>query len=117
MMDSETRAFAVILGPDAVPDLVLNSIRLIPGIDAVLAQTESGELIDPDCPEGHICANYQIHAQAKIIRQRMEIASLKEQVRIATDQLQAFSDQGKERYPGEMGTFAHDALIQMSVVE
>jgi hypothetical protein len=116
-MDSETRAFAVILGPDAVPDLVLNSIRLIPGIDAVLAQTESGELIDPDCPEGHICANYQIHAQAKIIRQRMEIASLKEQVRIATDQLQAFSDQGKERYPGEMGTFAHDALIQMSVVE
>lgn len=40
-----------------------------------------------------------------------------EQLRIATDQLQAFSDQGQERYPGEMGTFAHDALIQMSVVE
>lgn len=40
-----------------------------------------------------------------------------EQLRIATDQLQAFSDQEQERYLGEMGTFAHDALIRMSVVE
>lgn len=46
-----------------------------------------------------------------------ENARLREQLRIATDQLQAFSDQEQERYPGEMGTFAHDALIQMSVVE
>lgn len=46
-----------------------------------------------------------------------EIRRLTEQLRIATAQLQAFSDQGQERYPGEMGTFAHDALIQMSVVD
>lgn len=42
---------------------------------------------------------------------------LVEQLRIATEQLQAFSDQRQERYPGEMGTFAHDALIRMSVAE
>lgn len=48
---------------------------------------------------------------------RLENQRLTEQVRIATDRLQAFSDQGTERYPGEMGTFAEDALIQMSVVE
>lgn len=46
-----------------------------------------------------------------------ELARLREQLRIATDQLEAFSAQWAERYPGEMGTFAHDALIRMSVVE
>jgi hypothetical protein len=46
-----------------------------------------------------------------------ENARLTEQLRIATERLQAFSDQRQERYPGEMGTFAHDALIQISVVE
>lgn len=42
---------------------------------------------------------------------------IKEQLRIATEQLQSFADQRQERYPGEMGTFAEDALIRMSVVE
>lgn len=41
-MDSNTRAFAVILGPDADPELVRNSIRLIPGVDTVSAQTDNG---------------------------------------------------------------------------
>lgn len=53
----------------------------------------------------------------QLAEQRSANQRLREQLRIATDQLQAFSDQGCERYPGEMGTFAHDALIQMSVVE
>jgi hypothetical protein len=30
-----------------------------------------------DCPEGHICANDPIHAQAKIIRQRQQIEELR----------------------------------------
>lgn len=46
-----------------------------------------------------------------------ELQRLQEQLRIATDQLQAFSDQEQERYPGELGTVANDALIRMSVVE
>ncbi len=46
-----------------------------------------------------------------------EADRLREQLRIAEEVLQRFSDQERERHPGEMGTFAHDALIRMSVVE
>ena len=40
--DPNTRAFAVILGSDADPELVRNSIRLIPGVDTVSAQSDNG---------------------------------------------------------------------------
>lgn len=62
-------------------------------------------------------AHWAKHFHDKAKQLEAENERLREQLRIATEQLQAFSDQGQERYPGEMGTFAHDALIQMSVVE
>jgi hypothetical protein len=46
-----------------------------------------------------------------------EIARLREQLRIATDYLEWQAKCRPEAYPGEAATFAHDALIQMSVVE
>lgn len=36
----DVKAFAVILGPDADPVLVRNSIRLIPGVASVSAQID-----------------------------------------------------------------------------
>lgn len=36
----DVKAFAVLLGPDADPELVRNSIRLIPGVATVSAQID-----------------------------------------------------------------------------
>jgi hypothetical protein len=48
---------------------------------------------------------------------QVESARLREELRIATEHLEWQAKQRPERYPGEAATFAHDALIRMSVVE
>ena len=69
-------------------------------------------------PEDRYYANSD---EGNIKALRLERRRLAEQVRIATDALEAIAacdrKAGGERYPGACATAAHDALIQMSVVD
>lgn len=86
-----------------------------PGValDIIQVATYVRDSIGLDCPKGHICANYAIHAQAKIISQRTEIERLQARLIIATTALASMV--GTDR----VGTaeVAGDAITQMSEVE
>jgi hypothetical protein len=102
--DEGDRARQAIETDNGVADADMARIRQIAETEVADLAARTHEPISTDCED----------AEA-------EIRKLTEQVRIATDTLEAISacdkQAGGERYPGACATAAHDALIQMSVVE
>jgi hypothetical protein len=64
-------------------EVVADNGRLLGQIRRLEAENEQlRKALNLDCPEGHICANDPIHAQAKIIRQGMQIERLRESLEL-----------------------------------